>query len=148
LQPLPEFPVVHVEQDLPAHGELRRSVENRPADGGKSQRLSMYVRGPKGAVQFVILRFTLSGVETVLPADLGYHSPVPRYAGQTSMTDKCHLLDGPCYYDGSGLNADEFYKAAVASGNEEAVWLMLEAYYHEIFDDAELPVVSETETSY
>ena len=37
-----------------------------------------------------------------MPADIGYHSPVPTYEGQESLQEECKFLGGlPCYYDGS-----------------------------------------------
>jgi len=143
MTPLPEFPSVPTLKTLPARGELRRMIENSPADAGKSQRLALYIKGPKGAVQFVVYRFKLRGVDKTLPADLGYHSPVPMYANHSAMRGQCHLLDGgTCYYDGSGLAAHAFYAKAQAQESADAVWAMLEEYYHEVFDDVALPVPS------
>jgi hypothetical protein len=61
-------------------------------------------------------------------ADIGYHSPTPQYEGQTKR-DKCEYLNGrSCYYDGSGLSADEFIPKFLAGGSD-AVWKMLEKEY-------------------
>jgi len=69
-----------------------------------------------------------------LPADLGYHSPNPMYDGQESM-GACQYLDGKtCYYDGSGLDAEEIYKVLVEKGSD-AVWEELEKYYVETFKE-------------
>ena len=96
-----------------------------------------------------------------MPADLGYHSLKPMYKGQEPIGSKsydewgpaelgdkllmvpirketgtftpCPYLDNaPCYYDGSGLNADEPY-AVLAEKGEEALWEYLENYYKEKF---------------
>lgn len=99
-----------------------------------------------------------------MPADLGYHSRVPMYEGQTPMgsqkkipgaiernlkikdaskwepvyeqTDDfhpCKWLDGaPCYYDGSGLNAEPVFELLIEKGSD-AVWEYLENYYEEVF---------------
>lgn len=114
-----------------------------------------------------------------LPADVGYHSPVPMYEGQkpigatkilqeammrnvermrkarekgeemdmekwekweetsedTGTFTPCEWLDGkPCYYDGSGLAAQEYFKVLVTEGSE-AVWKKLEEYYKETFHE-------------
>jgi hypothetical protein len=68
-----------------------------------------------------------------LPADLGYHSPTPKYEGHGSM-GPCPYLNGrECYYDGSGLNAERIYWLLVEKG-DEAMWKELEAYHAKLFD--------------
>lgn len=92
-------------------------------------------------------------------ADVGYHSKIPRYEGQTPMgvyhSHKedgtieihgepllCGYLDGaPCYYDGSSLEAVSLLKKLVSHG-EEYVWKYLENYYTQTFNS--LPNESET----
>ena len=70
-----------------------------------------------------------------LPADVGYHSPTPLYEGQAVCSDHCEYLDGkPCYYDGSGLFAEEVYKKLVEGGSDE-VWKILEERYMELFGE-------------
>lgn len=59
-----------------------------------------------------------------MAADLGYHSPKPMFEGQEPR--ECPYLDGqPCYYDGSGLNAERVYDVLLAEGGE-GVWRELE----------------------
>lgn len=62
-------------------------------------------------------------------ADLGRHSTTPLYESERMVSKKCEYLDDrPCYYDGSGLNAEELLKKLIAEG-EEPVWKrMTEAY--------------------
>lgn len=116
--------------------------------------LRMVLKGPLGAVQFVL--FTnwhlphvqaelqqrpydaIAGdphwMERPIPADLGYHSPVPRYDGQDIIDNACECLDGrPCYYDGSGLNAERIYDVLRTEG-DAGVWRELEAYYRQVFE--------------
>ena len=102
--------------------------------------LRMYLGSPEGAVQFVL--FTgwhwLDGnpprnnpAHAPIPADLGYHSPVPHYDGQETLP--CDIIaGGRCYYDGSGLNAYPVYEMLLRGG-DEAVWAYLEGYYAEVF---------------
>lgn len=108
--------------------------------------LRFVLTGPAGAVQFVVYtqihldivarelwakRDQPYAYETSRPmgADIGYHSPVPMYEGQTVQQDSCEYLDGrPCYYDGSGLRADEFMPEFLAGGSN-AVWAMLGREY-------------------
>jgi hypothetical protein len=77
-----------------------------------------------------------------LPADLGYHSKTPHYEGHTSM-GACEFCDGQdCYYDGSGLNAnDAMY--ALLNGGDDALWKFLDEYYRTVFEDAAYPTPAE-----
>jgi hypothetical protein len=97
-----------------------------------------------------------------MAADLGYHSKFPLYEGQEPMgavdrkfhTDDlkegldrfqisatatgtftpCPYLDGaPCYYDGSGLNAERVLKMLIEKGGE-AVWREMEECYLATFE--------------
>lgn len=67
-----------------------------------------------------------------MPADLGYHSPVPQYEGQSSMGSDCEYVEGDCYYDGSSLNAQPVYETLLKEGHE-GVWRELEEYYNQTF---------------
>lgn len=154
------------------------------------------LKGPKGAIQFVVYTnwmlphvtkeqikrsykramergekgFALE-METFwqpMAADWGYHSRVPMYEGQEPMgsvnwefkdTGKegieryesmrtetgtftpCQYLDGaPCYYDGSGLYAEEVLNVLITQGGE-AVWKLMEESYHERFAEVEIKEV-------
>lgn len=88
-----------------------------------SFRLTYYCVGPQGATQFALRLRVGPAVHEydrlVEAMDLGYHAPSPQYDGQDRM-DACHLLpDGHCYYDGSGLNADEQFAARVLTAGPE-----------------------------
>lgn len=113
--------------------------------------LRMVLKGDLGAVQFVLYtNWHLKHVQEELdakppfssryphischpmPSDLGYHSPKPMYDGQNTM-GKCEYLNGkPCYYDGSGLNAEKVYDVLLNEGSD-GVWKYLENYYNETF---------------
>ena len=73
------------------------------------------------------------GIGDGMAADLGYHSPIPRYASQVEYgTQKCEWLpEGECYYDGSGLNAEPLLEAFLAHG-PHAVWAALARYYQDV----------------
>lgn len=61
-------------------------------------------------------------------ADLGYHWRTPQYEDQASM-GACEYLGGAeCYYDGSGMQADEALKDFISEG-EPGVWRWLEQRY-------------------
>ena len=108
------------------------------------------LRGPHGAVQFQLYtNWQLPHVHKErgrglcgefcmnlpMPADLGYHSPVPHYEGQTATTESCEVLDGkPCYCGGSTRNAETPFDVLVSEG-EDALWKYLENYYAEVFPD-------------
>lgn len=94
------------------------------------------------------------------PIDIGYHSKTPMYEDQSPMGSKriitkektpedpigvgmedtgtfdpCEWVgNGPCYYDGSSLNAVRFFDI-LASRGEEDFWKAMEDYYNSTFDD-------------
>lgn len=124
--------------------------------------LRMILKGDKGAVQFIVftnwhlLHVTEEFVNKTIhknvldkydiicsflptPVDIGYHSPVPRYDGQDMVTDSCKYLDGrPCYYDGSGLEAERVYNILLKDGSD-GVWAELERYYNDLFGEINAP---------
>ena len=68
-----------------------------------------------------------------LPADLGYHSPVPFYDGQGVQAEQClYIGGGPCYYAGSALNATRPFEILIAEG-DEGLWQFLEQAYQREF---------------
>lgn len=72
-----------------------------------------------------------------MAADLGYHSKVPHYEGQRSMTGECEWTGGTCFYDGSGLNAEPVFARFVTEG-EAALWEELESFYDDELRPAEV----------
>ena len=113
--------------------------------------LRMELKGKRGATQFVLYTgWHLPNVTRELgcknsaysllrpiPADLGYHSPKPIYDGHEPICESCKLLDGkPCYYDGSGLNAECVFDILVKEGGD-GVWQELEEYYINLFGELE-----------
>jgi len=63
-------------------------------------------------------------------ADVGYHSVTPRYKDQP-IRDCDILKSGKCYYDGSGLLAEEWYTEFL-KGGPDVIWTKLEARWHEM----------------
>ena len=133
--------------------KVRAAYDKRPKKPGDPDygihgaELVFGLKGEAGAVQFVIYtNWYLPHVADELehkgnaalffkpmPADVGYHSPKPTYEGQTQSAEACEWLDGkPCYYDGSGMHAEELFTLMVAEGHE-AMWKHLEEYYLSIF---------------
>jgi len=118
------------------------------------------VKGDAGAVQFLLStgwlpqRVLPDGIHVrhlnletsktfPLPADLGYHSKKPHYAGQEPIDGSCEFCDGqPCYYDGSSLNANDAMYALV-NGGDKALWAFLDAYYVHVFEGGEYPTPAE-----
>ncbi|MBD3260199.1 MAG: hypothetical protein GF334_00715 [Candidatus Altiarchaeales archaeon] len=102
-------------------------------------RVLTYLRGPKGAVQFMAmvhpnLEDEYSRDFRMVGADVGYHSFTPMYEGMESM-GSCEILDGAeCYYDGSGLRATEVLPKIIEGGEE---WLreFLEEEYRMTFGE-------------
>lgn len=140
---------------------LKREITFSPAYDHTEKRggvhgvdLRFVLKGEQGAVQFVLFtNWHLPQVQERLdkdiygefphlschpmPADLGYHSPVPRYEDQWCR-ESCEYLDGkPCYCDGSELNAIDVYGVLVTKGSE-GVWEYLAKYYAEVFETKEM----------
>lgn len=141
--------------------ELQRTITFKPAydktdpDPSKNcgihgVELRMLLTGEHGVVQFLLytnwhlphvqrrLDMQLDGDFSHLfchpmPADLGYHSPVPMYEDHKEM-ENCSLLEH-CYYDGSSLVADDVYQILLNKGCT-GVWAELEKYYHNMFGEA------------
>lgn len=134
------------------------SARCKPGSGGYHGRhgaeMRMVVKGEHGAIQFVVYTnwhakptydhlvaahdpanafgygpgWSARLVFGPMAADLGYHKRTEEWEGQL-RTDDCPYLDGdPCYYDGSGLWAEEVFETLVTKGSD-AVWNRLEAEY-------------------
>lgn len=71
--------------------------------------------------------------------DVGYHANKPQFVGQTPM-DKCDIIaEGKCYYDGSGLAADERFKMFILQKDAfDWAWSKLEADWQGRFENLEL----------
>ena len=142
--------------------EWTPAFDKRHADPSKNygihgMEVKFVLKGPSAATQFVIYtNWHLAHVQKQsdsrgedakylhlschpLPADVGYHSLVPVYEGQTAITESCPYLNGkPCYYDGSSLQAEELYWRFVAEG-DAVVWKELESRYNDIVARATIP---------
>jgi hypothetical protein len=165
---------------LPAYD--RRDSDPKKNYGIHGVTLRMVLKGPEGAVQFVvytnwqlphvmeeqnqsgiITRSRIDALYRPMAADLGYHSPKPMYGGQlpmgaekfdfkhkellkgatgdieiptrvkTGTFDPCEVLGGgPCYYDGSTLNAEPVFEVLLREGSK-GVWRELRKYYDSVF---------------
>ncbi len=123
-----------------------------PDEGGSHGLSGMMIRfvvsDEAGAVQFLLgtpfvpsnsIPIMQNTKHSWMPCDLGYHSRVPRYEGQTVSSESCKFLGGdPCYYDGSSLYADDAYMT-LANAGESALWEFLEQYYSCTFEDGSYP---------
>lgn len=122
-----------------------------PGSGGSHGRhgmnISWLVIGKKGAVQFLVYTGWMpepgkrnydKNQFPPMPADLGYHSKKPFYKGQTEMADKCIYIGCKCYYDGSGLNAEEPFRVLCNEGGD-ALWEYLERVYRAHFGRGKWP---------
>jgi hypothetical protein len=65
-------------------------------------------------------------------ADVGYHSPTPKYKEQTVISDKCPYIGCACYYDGSSLRGEEWYEEFLKEGLDH-IWKKLEVEWEELF---------------
>lgn len=133
----------------------------KPGGGGSHGVHGLQIRwltiGPKGAVQFLLgtrwlpqfvepnairhREFRVDGLRP-LAMDLGYHSLTPRYEGEV-QNGPCDYLGGAaCFYDGSGLNADDAFYALV-NGGGTGLWAFLDAYYAHVYEGAPYPAPCE-----
>ena len=127
----------------------KRHPDKHPDYGILGAEIRFHLIGEQGAAQFVIytnwqlpevtkeLDSRLASREfphlmcRPLPAYVGYHRLTPAYEGQDSLAESCDLLGGrPCYYNGSGLRAQDVYESMLREG-DVAIWRELEQVYRE-----------------
>jgi len=135
---------------------IRPALDKRHTDPSKNYGIQgcdmvFYAKGASGAIQFVLYtQWHLPHVQKELsakckggssycprqplPADIGYHSKVPMYDGQEPIDDNCKLTGGRCYYDGSGLQAEQYYEILVRGGLD-ALWEALDQRYYDTFTE-------------
>ncbi len=125
-----------------------------PGSGGNhgvhGLNMRFILKGDEGAIQFLVFSgwlpepklATLDKIYPPMPADLGYHSKKPNYEGQEPMENECEYIGGKCFYDGSGLNAEEPFRILCNEGGE-ALWAYLEKVYESYFNDGPWPKKSE-----
>jgi hypothetical protein len=133
----------------------KRHADARKDYGVHGVDLYMVVKGPKGAVQFLVYtnwmlphvqkerdqRTATRGADETelrcfyhpLPADVSYHSPAPMYEGQEPMSGECEYTGGECYYDGSSLRAEKWYNEILLPKGSDGIWAALEQEYRERF---------------
>lgn len=94
--------------------------------------------GKHGAVQFVVSTgWQLPNVPDTraMAVDLGYHSFKPMYEGHEPISESCPYTNGkPCFYDGSGLNAEHVFEILRREGSD-GVWGYMEEYYKDTFGE-------------
>jgi hypothetical protein len=109
-----------------------------------------FLKGPKGTIQFMVgTNWHLPRVaaemrarprspydDTLMGWDVGYHSPVPMYEGQTPIKHDCTHTGGVCYYDGSGLLAEEWVPQFIAGGTDW-LWPKMEEQYRLRFEEGD-----------
>lgn len=131
--------------------QLARRVDIEGGFDSKSRKygiaaanLRFYVSGPLGTVQLVLMtnwypRDVLHhpDIPPLRGWDIGYHSPTPRYAGQSQMD--CGILPGgKCYYNASTRNADSWIEGFILDGTDW-LWPRLEQYYKCVFEGGDYP---------
>lgn len=130
----------------------RRHSDDKKNYGIGGFRIWHVLKGPKGAVQFMY------GVGAYLPHltpeyyakglnlehgkisgwDVGYHAYKPQYEDQKPMGE-CDILGCECYYDGSGLRADDWVNeifSIVGEDPSKRLWEKLEEEYELQFSDS------------
>lgn len=125
------------------HCERMDANRNDPKSHGiGSGRLWFIFLGPKGATQWLLDTGWYLGQDQRHGGkpdahDLGYHAREPQWEGQEPMGN-CDLWDGPCYYDGSGLNAMPHVQPFLRDG-PAYIWRVLREDYDSRFGILEQP---------
>jgi len=135
-------------------GYDKRNSDPKKDYGISAMKIRFVLSGDKGACQFLIstdwylpniqkeksndfeFNRLSRGINGLKPSgwDIGYHVLTSQYEGQEPIDNKCEYLNGqPCFYDGSGLQAEEFIPEFLAGGSD-AVWKMLEERYKQRFE--------------
>lgn len=78
-------------------------------------------------------------------ADVGYHSPYPMFEDHQPIEDDCEFTGGKCYYDGSSLRAERWYKEWLEKGCD-AIWRKLEVEWKDRFNEVSEKSCKETKT--
>lgn len=141
-----EFPPLRREIQWQPGYDYRNNPEKRQF-GCHGMNIRWLLIGPLGAVQFLIYSSWLpSWVESgpwgntidthddrvfgPMGADLGHHWSTPTYEDEGCQ--KCDILPGgECFYDGSGMAADDLLGVLLTEGHE-AVWCRMESEYHRL----------------
>src|SRR5690349_13442296 len=94
------------------------------------------LKGPLGGVHFHMRLFhsarnSLAGFEI--------HSPKPIYgeAGKPPDNEKCWLIEGQCYHDGSSSIGSAMVEQIQSGATEQEIWERLEAFYKRNLSDKE-----------
>ncbi len=126
----------------------KRSPEPSKNYGIHGVSIYFFVKGDKGAVQFAVYTdwhlphvqdeqkgkdfIGLFGLKP-MGVDVGYHATEPQYEGQDKFCGpgECNLVpEGEsCYYDGSGLRAEEWVRNILLPKGSEGIWEALKEEY-------------------
>ncbi len=132
---------------------FRGNADCAPGQGGsrshsvRGVNIRWLVIGDKGAIQFLLctgwlpepeLSLDTNRTSFVFPANIGYHAREPQYDGEKVGDENCDVLNDPCYYNVSSLNAEEPFRVLCNEGGD-ALWDYLEAVYSHIFESGKYP---------
>lgn len=117
---------------------------DRKSYGQHGMEVGWFLRGPRGVTQFKMFTGWVPGLsrdqhEVTAPmgADVGYHALCPQYEGHYEMGGACSILGGKaCYYDGSGLAAEDLLRRFLIEG-EPAVWQTLSEWHDRLLVPAD-----------
>jgi hypothetical protein len=127
----------------PGHA-IRRTRGNGSDYGIGSMKMRFLLHGPLATVQFL---FSTGLVPEQVPGDyqakwwhrdpmgfdVGYHADAPQYEGQedSGHMDCAYRGSGKCFYDGSGLMAEDFVPILLMDGHG-GVFRALQDYYDDM----------------
>jgi hypothetical protein len=85
--------------------------------------------GAAGAIEYHALRWNGD------PLGIEHHSPRPLHDGDEP--DRCDILEGSCYPDGTSLGARDLHRKWLDAGcDDEVIWAELETRYAEMAREA------------
>ncbi len=146
-------------QFVPGYNCPDRSMSGHGVHG---MEIHWYLRGPAGGAQFKMGTDWIPGelfpghglgpdgvnrTWMLYPTgvDVGYHARRPQWEGDQPIHDDCPIIGGTCYYDGSGLRADDVLKRFVVDG-EPVIWAELEKVYAELVDEEKRAAAAANQT--
>lgn len=91
------------------------------------------VVGPEGAVDFHFSAGMRPGDPVCAGLEIHSRTPMEWQTGQAPRSDRCWLLDGPCWCDGTSLYATEHLYPLFQALGVDGFWIVLEREYRDRF---------------
>jgi hypothetical protein len=119
----------HIQEEQKAKGNPTSGLYPLPADLGYHSPKPMY----EGQTRIGENRYDFEDTEELQMGNGVLKMPKSHKVEEKDLPI-CEYIGCPCYYDGSGLNAERIYKIMLTEGSD-GVWRELESYYITIFGE-------------